>query len=203
MVEHANLRLAVIETMLKTEMICLQTKNGIKYIVISVLCVICYWRTILADIVFDDTEAILNNKDVMTNTPLSEVFTNDFWGTKISDSRSHKSYRPLTVIVFRLIRQLDGFIKSKLELKDSDLSPSLYHLFNIMCYIVTNILLFKVLTKLLNIFSSNTCNSNESNQRNAFLTTILFTCHPIHCEVVSLTIDPYLIEVSQQFYLLR
>lgn len=50
--------------------------------------------------VFDDSEAIVNNKDVK-DSPLKDVFENDFWGAKLSRNDSHKSYRPLTILSFR------------------------------------------------------------------------------------------------------
>ena len=43
-----------------------------------------------------------------SNTPLSVVFANDFWGISLSDLESHKSYRPLTILSFRLNHWLHG-----------------------------------------------------------------------------------------------
>jgi len=56
------------------------------------------------DFVFDDAEALINNKDVCTGTDiisLSDVFLHDFWGSQVALNTSHKSYRPLTVLTFR------------------------------------------------------------------------------------------------------
>ena len=158
----------------------------LKCLSISLLSLICYWMTIFGDIVFDDTEAILKNNDVMGNTPLSGVFSNDFWGTNISDSRSHKSYRPLTVLTFRVIRILDDLIQMNFESIDDQKSGYIYHSFNIIIYIILNIVVFNVFKTILVIFCENDLKLIKTNQRNAFLATILFTCHPIHSEVVSL-----------------
>ncbi|CAH2068649.1 unnamed protein product, partial [Iphiclides podalirius] len=46
-------------------------------------------------------QAIVNNKDVISEDWLS-LFDNDFWGTNIKSNLSHKSYRPLTILSFRL-----------------------------------------------------------------------------------------------------
>lgn len=47
--------------------------------------------------------AILNNPDVInSNESWSKLFYNDFWGTNISDPGSHCSYRPLTVLTFKV-----------------------------------------------------------------------------------------------------
>jgi len=58
------------------------------------------------EFVFDDAEAIVNNKDVHTGADtvsLSDIFLHDFWGSRLSSNTSHKSYRPLTVLTFRYI----------------------------------------------------------------------------------------------------
>lgn len=56
--------------------------------------------TLNGDFVFDDSEAILKNKDI-TSESWIDCFYNDFWGTDIKSNLSHKSYRPLTIISFR------------------------------------------------------------------------------------------------------
>ena len=54
------------------------------------------------EFVFDDVEAISNNMDVHGRTSLLSLLRNDFWGVPINDPSSHGSYRPLTVVTFRL-----------------------------------------------------------------------------------------------------
>lgn len=65
------------------------------------LSLICYINTLFGGFVFDDSEAIVKNKDVMPHSPLIDVFLNDFWGTEIALNLSHKSYRPLTILTYR------------------------------------------------------------------------------------------------------
>ncbi|GLC66378.1 hypothetical protein PLESTF_000418100 [Pleodorina starrii] len=49
------------------------------------------------------------NGDVTNDAnPLWGLFLNDFWGQRISSPKSHKSWRPLTVLSFRLVRQAWG-----------------------------------------------------------------------------------------------
>uniref|UniRef100_A0A8C6L0U7 Protein O-mannosyl-transferase TMTC3 n=1 Tax=Nothobranchius furzeri TaxID=105023 RepID=A0A8C6L0U7_NOTFU len=62
----------------------------------------CYWNSLSCGFVFDDVSAILDNKDLRPTTPIRNLFLNDFWGTPMAEERSHKSYRPLTVLTFRL-----------------------------------------------------------------------------------------------------
>lgn len=51
----------------------------------------------------------INNADVHGTTPLSSIFMHDFWGADISNPSSHKSYRPFTVLTFRLDHWWYGF----------------------------------------------------------------------------------------------
>ncbi|CDQ66919.1 unnamed protein product [Oncorhynchus mykiss] len=62
----------------------------------------CYWNSLSCGCVFNDVSAILDNKDLWPATPLCNLFFNDFWGTPMSEERSHKYYRHLTVLTFRL-----------------------------------------------------------------------------------------------------
>lgn len=75
-----------------------------KYILLIVLLSVgCFIISIDGQFVFDDSEAIVNNKDVKLTTPIGELFYNDFWGTRMNHSQSHKSYRPITILSFRLV----------------------------------------------------------------------------------------------------
>lgn len=65
--------------------------------------VVCFCVSYDGDFVFDDSEAITSNKDLLPETPLSHMFFNDFWGKKLDSKTSHKSYRPLTVLTYRYV----------------------------------------------------------------------------------------------------
>jgi hypothetical protein len=67
----------------------------------ALVAVLCYTNSLEGDFLFDDTSIIVDNKDVTDpKAPLSDLFNHDFWGQSL-DRRSHKSYRPLTVLSFR------------------------------------------------------------------------------------------------------
>ena len=51
--------------------------------------------------VHDDLSAIVTNDDALGKSDIFSVFCNDFWGLNIRDIRSHKSYRPVTILSFR------------------------------------------------------------------------------------------------------
>ncbi|XP_052453468.1 protein O-mannosyl-transferase TMTC3 isoform X2 [Carassius gibelio] len=120
----------------------------------------CYWNSLLCGFVFDDVSAILDNKDLRPTTPLKNLFLNDFWGTPMSEERSHKSYRPLTVLTFRL------------NYLFSALSSSSYHLFNVVLHAVVCVLFLHFCRLLLDRSTS-------------LIAALLFAVHPIHTEAVT------------------
>ncbi|KAJ8002718.1 hypothetical protein DPEC_G00161850 [Dallia pectoralis] len=120
----------------------------------------CYWNSLSCGFVFDDVSAILDNKDLRPATPLSNLFLNDFWGTPMSEERSHKSYRPLTVLTFRL------------NYLFSELSASSYHLLNVGLHAVVCVL-FLVFSRLF------------LDKTSSLVATLLFAVHPIHAEAVT------------------
>jgi tetratricopeptide (TPR) repeat protein len=51
--------------------------------------------------VYDDAGSVKKNVVVSGQVPLREVVNRDFWGTPMSQSQSHKSFRPVTTLTFR------------------------------------------------------------------------------------------------------
>jgi hypothetical protein len=60
-----------------------------------------YGNSLHGDLVHDDISAIVTNQDALGSSSIASVFYNDFWGMNIRDRRSHKSYRPVTILTFR------------------------------------------------------------------------------------------------------
>lgn len=52
---------------------------------------------------------VLYNNDVRPTTPLIKLMEHDFWGQPIQLVDSHKSFRPLTTLSYRLNFALHGF----------------------------------------------------------------------------------------------
>lgn len=77
--------------------------NALEYLVVAAAAVACFWNSLDGRFVHDDLRAIVGNRDVVRPdmTSLTELIVHDFWGDAISSNRSHKSYRPLTVVTFR------------------------------------------------------------------------------------------------------
>lgn len=77
--------------------------TAVPYVIVALVSVLVYANSIHGDFVHDDLPAIVNNPDVTCNSNCDwrQVFVNDFWGKRLTDPTSHKSYRPLTVLTFR------------------------------------------------------------------------------------------------------
>uniref|UniRef100_A0A3Q1J4B7 dolichyl-phosphate-mannose--protein mannosyltransferase n=1 Tax=Anabas testudineus TaxID=64144 RepID=A0A3Q1J4B7_ANATE len=107
------------------------------------------------------SRAIKTNQDLLPETPWTNIFYDDFWGTLLTHSGSHKSYRPLCTLSFRLNYAVGG------------LEPWGYHLVNVAFHgAVTG--LFTSLARLLlggGLWS--------------LIAGLLFASHPIHTEAVA------------------
>jgi hypothetical protein len=66
-------------------------------LLVGLLAACCYINTLfLKDMLYDDHDAIVANKDVRSDASIADVFSNDFWGESMQSASSHNSYRPLT-----------------------------------------------------------------------------------------------------------
>ncbi|XP_064594778.1 protein O-mannosyl-transferase TMTC1-like [Liolophura sinensis] len=132
------------------------------YVLTVTVSVLCFLNSLCGDFVHDDIFAIRKNGDVSQRTSLLSVFSHDFWGTPMSYPTSHKSYRPLTILSFRLNHYLSEF------------NPVSYH--------IVNVLLHAAVTGLFtHICLSVICLSVQG----AIIAGLLFAVHPIHTEAVS------------------
>ncbi|XP_064628907.1 protein O-mannosyl-transferase TMTC2-like [Lineus longissimus] len=130
-------------------------------VVTSTVAVILYLNTLTADFAYDDSRAIKKNQDLLPDTPIINVFYDDFWGTPLTHSGSHKSYRPLCVLSFRLNYYLHG------------LNPMGYHLGNI----ILHALVTGLFTHLAGIVLRR--------KLAALFAGLLFAAHPVHTEAVA------------------
>ncbi|XP_069620492.1 protein O-mannosyl-transferase TMTC3 isoform X3 [Ranitomeya imitator] len=128
--------------------------------VLTCVVILCYWNSLFCGFVFDDVSAILDNKDLHPTTPIKKLFQNDFWGTPMSEERSHKSYRPLTVLTFRF------------NYLFTELNAVSYHLLNLLLHAVVCVVFLKVCK----LFLDN---------RTSLIAALLFAVHPIHTEAVT------------------
>lgn len=148
-----------------------------------------------------------DNQDIHGEASLYTIFTNDYWGRPMDNPSSHKSWRPLTVLSFRLFAyKMPGFIDDSNELV-------LHRIVNILTHCVVGELVGLLAVQLFgfqngNTSSSSRCVSSSSSSRlsattimklNLFLhclTKTLFILHPAHVEVsVNAANRPHLLGV--------
>ncbi|XP_052784495.1 protein O-mannosyl-transferase TMTC4-like [Mya arenaria] len=143
---------------------------------VFMISVTCFVITYNGDFVFDDSEAIVGNKDLLPDTPIANVFSNDFWGKKLDSKTSHKSYRPLTTLTFRWSYALAG-----------GLNPLFFHIPNILLHAGVSVLLLRMFSILFGGYSVSMATGSLEFKaaRSSLLCTILFAVHPIHTESVS------------------
>uniref|UniRef100_A0A3Q1D0K1 dolichyl-phosphate-mannose--protein mannosyltransferase n=1 Tax=Amphiprion ocellaris TaxID=80972 RepID=A0A3Q1D0K1_AMPOC len=120
-----------------------------------------YVNTLDADFCYDDSRAIKTNQDLLPETPWTNILYDDFWGTLLTHSGSHKSFRPLCTLSFRLNYTLHA------------LRPWGYHLLNV--------LLHGLVTALVTAFSRPMLGGGLW----SLLAGLLFASHPVHTEAVA------------------
>ncbi|XP_027582448.1 protein O-mannosyl-transferase TMTC1 isoform X1 [Pipra filicauda] len=130
--------------------------------VLAGLCALCYGNSLRGEFVHDDVWAIVNNPDVRAAAPVSAAFANDFWGKRMAENTSHKSYRPLCVLTFKLNILLAG------------MNPFYFHAVNVILHCLVTVVLMYTCDKA--VFKD--C-------RLAFVTALFFAVHPIHTEAVT------------------
>ncbi|XP_039110215.1 protein O-mannosyl-transferase TMTC4 isoform X3 [Hyaena hyaena] len=144
-------------------------------LVVGFVSLVCFARSYDGDFVFDDSEAIVNNKDLRAETPLGDLWHHDFWGSRLSSNTSHKSYRPLTVLTFRINYYLSG-----------GFYPMSFHVVNILLHGGISVLMVDVFSVLFGglQYSSRGRRLNLA-PRSSLLAALLFAAHPVHTECVA------------------
>ncbi|RDD41284.1 Transmembrane and TPR repeat-containing protein 4 [Trichoplax sp. H2] len=149
---------------------------------IACLAIACYINSLPGEFVFDDVEAITGNQDLLPNTSFSALFHHDFWGTPIDSIHSHKSYRPLTVLSFKLNSMMMG-----------KLNAQAFHWVNIILHAIICIQYYffarTLFTACIHPFphgqQSHDGQTISTPLRAPFLAALIFTIHPIHTECVA------------------
>ncbi|CAG0879112.1 unnamed protein product [Cyprideis torosa] len=118
-----------------------------------------FFSSLSGGFAFDDIEAVINNRDVKGNTPWSSILYDDFWGKSLNSKTSHKSFRPLTTAVFRLLWFLSE-------------GAFIFHLTNLVLYTLLCGLTYLVFFDL------------TGDTLWGWLAAVLFATHPVHAEPV-------------------
>ncbi|XP_060681826.1 protein O-mannosyl-transferase TMTC4 isoform X1 [Hemiscyllium ocellatum] len=143
--------------------------------IIGALAILCFGISYDGEFVFDDSEAIINNKDLRPETPLSNLWEHDFWGSNLISNTSHKSYRPLTVLTFRLNYLIAG-----------GLHPVGFHVVNIALHSVISVMTLDVFSVLLGgLVHDEKGRLLNRAPKASFLAALFFAVHPVHTESVA------------------
>jgi tetratricopeptide (TPR) repeat protein len=132
---------------------------------------ISYWNdtSLHGSWVYDDAGSVAKNVVVIGQVPTTEVFKRDFWGTPMNQPASHKSFRPVTTLSFRL-----NYLLSQLD-------TYWYHVTNVVLHGIVS----GLVTKMSAFVFRGDGGDSFTNVIAQLVTGFLFGLHPIHAEVVS------------------
>ncbi|EGD77114.1 hypothetical protein PTSG_07448 [Salpingoeca rosetta] len=122
-----------------------------------------YWPSTAYEFTFDDARGVVENPDLKSSTPWTTLFFHDFWGNGMDDPRSHKSYRPVTVLFYKAIVTLSGGARD----------PYGFHLAGVVLNALVCALAHLALKLKLHLPSFP-----------ALVASLVFVVHPIHTEAV-------------------
>ena len=123
-------------------------------------------NALTGDFVFDDAYAIVQNPNVYSSTPLSNLLKDDFWGFPLQSEKSHKSFRPLTTFTFRI--QM-----SQMRDTADQQCANMMHRANVLLHGIVTAMLVPFYRKL------------GFTDRECLAASLLFACHPVHVEAVA------------------
>ena len=139
----------------------LTTVSDFDFSAVLIACVVgLYWNSCGAGYVWDDRAAIVGNQDVHGQSSVMDLFQNDFWGQDMKLVDSHKSYRPVTVLTYRINHYFGG------------LHPEGFHIGNVVIYALA-------------VMAMYTFCGQWMGRRAARVATLLFCFHPTHVEAVA------------------
>ena len=131
-------------------------------VLVAGVSIVLYSNTLGHGFVWDDSSAVVHNKDTNPElTDLSDVWSNDYWGTPMDSTESHKSYRPITIMSFRWNFARGGLMSGE------------WHLVNVAAHALASVLLLLVLLEAL------------ADVELAAVAALLFATHPVHVEAVA------------------
>jgi len=140
--------------------------------------IVAYWdRTALhGAFVYDDAGSVKRNVVVTGQVPLREgLLTRDYWGNPMTEARSHKSFRPITTLTFRLNWMLSERLGTNETEEDHTFG---FHLCNVGLHGVVTGLVTEASSF---VFYQGTVGDSIAQ----LVTGFLFGLHPVHAEAVS------------------
>ena len=187
---------------------------------LAALALAVYANTLHADFTFDDQFAVLSNADVLdgargsaTASPpfpsdpstaewddrparrASSLWRNDYWGQNLTSDASHKSWRPLTVLTFRLNAAIGGLEPSPPTIPtphpDDGTAPHHpprprpfgFHALNVILHALAVLLSHRLLLRLAPALLPD--RHPDARRAFAWLAAALLAAHPVRSEAVA------------------
>lgn len=176
----------------------MQAAFGVSFLVL--LLIVLFSNSIHNEFTFDDVYAIVGNDDATAKSSFESLWKNDYWGQDISEEGSHKSYRPLTILTFRLNSQFHYWMENQDWYKNfctstfnqNPLNPAETPILRTEFFHIINILIHLFVSILMGIFFQQICSKLEIENLDIFgyfplwfISSILFIIHPVHVEAVT------------------
>lgn len=135
---------------------------------VALISIIAYWddTALHGKFVYDDAGSVARNVVVSGKVPWTDVWKRDYWGTSMAEPASHKSFRPITTISFKLNYLYAG--------EDT----YTYHVINVLLH---GFVVLLVTEGSAFVFDGNT----QADTIAQIVTGFLFGLHPVHTEAVS------------------
>ncbi len=121
------------------------------------------------EFVWDDRAAILDNPDVLGHRSIGQLFFHDFWGQQMSSSDSHKSFRPLAVLSFRISRIVYGLNARGFHFDNVFLHALVVYFYSKFCFRLTETYMAKDRKQAWSV---------------ATVASVVYSVHPVHVEPV-------------------
>ena len=175
-------------------------------VLLHAVCWVCYYNSIQCSYTFDDHLAIVGNADAnpLTSSGGSgSLWLNDIWGKDLQATDSHRSYRPLLIVLFRFLRWMHDspqFVRI--------VSVQLHAAVSCLVYCLGRGLWTAASTSTSTFTSTSTPASIPSSAKGAKLdqneklsaasaratdvslgAALLFACHPVHVEAVTAVVN--------------
>ena len=146
---------------------------------VGLVSILAYWdeTSLHGSWVYDDSGSVAKNVVVTGHVPWREAFTRDYWGTSMSEISSHKSFRPVTTLSFRL----NWIYNEHTGAPDGGLDTHSYRLVNLFLHGIVSILV----TETSSFVFDEQQQDGSINTVAQLITGFLFALHPVHTEVVS------------------
>lgn len=149
----------------------------------AIIAVGAYWDTaaLKGKWVYDDAGSVAKNVVVNGQVPWKDAFTRDFWGTPMVEQQSHKSFRPITTLTFKL----NWLLADKLgTLEDMDQVTHYFHVVNVMLHGINTGLITEAASFVFDDIAVLAGNS-DGDVLAQLITGLIFALHPVHAEAVS------------------